>query len=135
MGQAYPELLRAEALITETLRLEERRFQATLDRGLRLLDDETAKLGDGGTLPGEVAFKLYDTYGFPLDLTADVLRGQGKQVDNEGFETAMAKQRADARPNSYGSSYATGSAAQNSWATTPKARRVRSPPSSSMAGR
>jgi alanyl-tRNA synthetase len=97
MGQAYPELLRAEALITETLRLEERRFQATLDRGLRLLDDETAKLGDGGTLPGEVAFKLYDTYGFPLDLTADVLRGQGKQVDNEGFETAMAKQRADAR--------------------------------------
>jgi alanyl-tRNA synthetase len=97
MGQAYPELLRAEALITETLRLEERRFQATLDRGLRLLDDETAKLGEGGTLPGEVAFKLYDTYGFPLDLTADVLRGQGKQVDNEGFETAMAKQRADAR--------------------------------------
>jgi alanyl-tRNA synthetase len=97
MGRAYPELLRAEALITETLRLEERRFQATLDRGLRLLDDETAKLGEGGTLPGEVAFKLYDTYGFPLDLTADVLRGQGKHVDNEGFETAMAKQRADAR--------------------------------------
>jgi alanyl-tRNA synthetase len=97
MGQAYPELARAEALITETLRLEERRFQATLDRGLRLLEEETAKLGEGGTLPGEVAFKLYDTYGFPLDLTADVLRGQGKLVDHAGFELAMAGQRADAR--------------------------------------
>jgi alanyl-tRNA synthetase len=97
MGQAYPELHRAEALITETLRLEERRFQATLERGLRLLEDETAKLGEGGTLPGEVAFKLYDTYGFPVDLTADVLRGQGRQVDTAGFELAMAKQRADAR--------------------------------------
>jgi len=97
MGQAYPELTRAEALITETLRLEERRFQATLDRGLKLLEEETGKLGNGGTLPGDVAFKLYDTYGFPLDLTADVLRGQGKTVDNAGFELAMAKQRADAR--------------------------------------
>ena len=97
MGQAYPELVRAEGLMTETLRLEERRFQATLDRGLKLLDDETSRLGDGGTLPGDVAFKLYDTYGFPLDLTADVLRGQGKAVDNAGFELAMAKQRADAR--------------------------------------
>ena len=97
MGQAYPELIRAEPLITETLRLEERRFQATLERGLRLLEDETSRLGEGGTLPGDVAFKLYDTYGFPLDLTADVLRGQGRQVDNAGFELAMAKQRADAR--------------------------------------
>ncbi len=97
MGQAYPELIRAEGLITETLRLEERRFQATLDRGLKLLEDETGRLGEGGTLPGDVAFKLYDTYGFPLDLTADVLRGQGKTVDNAGFELAMAKQRADAR--------------------------------------
>jgi alanyl-tRNA synthetase len=97
MGQAYPELSRAEGLITETLRLEERRFQATLDRGLKLLEDETGRLGEGGTLPGDVAFKLYDTYGFPLDLTADVLRGQGKTVDNAGFELAMAKQRADAR--------------------------------------
>ncbi|HEX4504498.1 MAG TPA: alanine--tRNA ligase [Alphaproteobacteria bacterium] len=97
MGQAYPELIRGEALITETLRLEERRFQATLDRGLKLLEDETGRLSDGGTLPGDVAFKLYDTYGFPLDLTADVLRGQGKTVDNAGFELAMAKQRADAR--------------------------------------
>src|SRR5476651_907347 len=81
MGQAYPELTRAEGMISETLRLEERRFQATLDRGLKLLDDETGRLGEGGTLPGDVAFKLYDTYGFPLDLTADVLRGQGKTVD------------------------------------------------------
>ena len=97
MGQAYPELMRAEPLITETLRLEERRFQATLDRGLKLLEEETSRLGEGGTLPGDVAFKLYDTYGFPLDLTADVLRGQGRQVDNAGFELAMAKQRADAR--------------------------------------
>jgi alanyl-tRNA synthetase len=97
MGQAYPELLRAEGLITGTLRLEEQRFQATLDRGLKLLEEETARLGEGGTLPGDVAFKLYDTFGFPLDLTADVLRGQGKQVDNAGFEAAMAKQRADAR--------------------------------------
>jgi alanyl-tRNA synthetase len=97
MGQAYPELIRAEALITETLRLEERRFQATLDRGLKLLEEETGRLGEGGTLPGDVAFKLYDTYGFPLDLTADVLRGQGKTVDTAGFELAMAKQRADAR--------------------------------------
>src|SRR5207253_3044905 len=89
MGQAYPELGRAEPLITETLRLEETRFQATLERGLRLLEEESSKFGKGGTLPGEIAFKLYDTYGFPLDLTADVLRGQGKQVDYAGFETAM----------------------------------------------
>jgi alanyl-tRNA synthetase len=97
MGQAYPELVRAEALMTETLRLEERRFQATLERGLKLLEEESGKLGEGGTLAGDVAFKLYDTYGFPLDLTADVLRGQGRTVDNAGFELAMAKQRADAR--------------------------------------
>ena len=97
MGQAYPELVRAETLIGETLRLEETRFQGTLERGLRLLADETAKLGEGGTLAGDVAFKLYDTFGFPLDLTADVLRGQRKQVDYAGFEAAMAKQRAEAR--------------------------------------
>jgi alanyl-tRNA synthetase len=97
MGLAYPELGQSQTLIEETLRLEERRFQATLERGLRLLEDETARLGEGGTLPGDVAFKLYDTFGFPLDLTADVLRGQGKQVDHAGFELAMAKQRADAR--------------------------------------
>ena len=97
MGQAFPELGRAEALITETLRLEETRFKQTLDRGLRLLNDATAKLGDGVALPGEVAFKLYDTYGFPIDLTADVLRGEGRPVDHAGFDAAMERQRAAAR--------------------------------------
>lgn len=97
MGQAFPELGRAEALITETLRLEETSFNRTLTRGMRLLDDASEKLGEGGTLPGEVAFRLYDTYGFPLDLTQDVLRGRGKAVDSEGFEACMARQREDAR--------------------------------------
>ena len=78
MGQAFPELSRAEALITETLRFEETRFNRTLSRGMRLLDEASDKLGEGGTLAGEVAFRLYDTYGFPLDLTQDVLRGRGK---------------------------------------------------------
>ncbi len=97
MGQAFGELGRARALITETLKLEETRFKETVARGLRLLNDEVAKLGGDGALPGEVAFKLYDTYGFPLDLTQDVLRGQGRDVDTAGFETAMARQRAEAR--------------------------------------
>ncbi len=97
MGLAYPELIRAEALITETLRLEENRFRVTLERGLKLLDDETGRLGSSEALPGAVAFKLYDTYGFPLDLTQDVLRGQGRQVDTAGFEQSMAKQKDDAR--------------------------------------
>jgi len=97
MGQAFPELLRAEALITETLKLEETRFRQTLDRGLRLLAEETDKLGDGETLAGDVAFRLYDTFGFPLDLTQDVLRGQGRAVDLDGFNTAMEHQRAEAR--------------------------------------
>ncbi|MBT3917436.1 MAG: alanine--tRNA ligase, partial [Rhodospirillaceae bacterium] len=97
MGQAFPELTRAQALITETLELEENRFKRTLDRGLGLLEEETEKLSSGGELPGEVAFKLYDTYGFPLDLTQDALRGQGYSVDLDGFNTAMEKQRADAR--------------------------------------
>jgi len=97
MGHAYPELLRAEALITETLDLEEGRFKDTLGRGLRLLGEETAKLADGATLPGSVAFKLYDTFGFPLDLTEDVLRGQGRAVDVAGFNVAMERQRAEAR--------------------------------------
>ncbi len=97
MGQAYPELIRAEPLITETLRMEETRFKQTLDRGLRLLEDETGRLGDGQKLPGEVAFKLYDTYGFPLDLTQDVLRGQNRQVDTAGFDDAMNRQRDEAR--------------------------------------
>ena len=97
MGQHFGELTRAEALITETLKLEETRFKETLGRGLRLLEEETGKLGDSQALPGEVAFKLYDTYGFPLDLTQDILRGQGRAVDTDGFDTAMEQQRAAAR--------------------------------------
>ncbi|MGE0718704.1 MAG: alanine--tRNA ligase [Alphaproteobacteria bacterium] len=97
MGQAYPELVRAEALVTETLKLEESRFRQTLDRGLRLLDDELERLPPSAALPGEVAFKLYDTYGFPLDLTQDVLRGRGRTVDDAGFRSAMERQRAEAR--------------------------------------
>ena len=97
MGAAYPELPRAEGLIEETLRLEESRFTAMLDRGLHLLAEETARLGTGGTLPGAVAFRLYDTYGFPLDLTQDALREQGHDVDLAGFTAAMDAQRARAR--------------------------------------
>ncbi|RJE83665.1 alanine--tRNA ligase [Paracoccus onubensis] len=97
MGGAYPELRRAQALIEETLRSEETRFRQTLDRGLRLLDDEVTKLPEGANLPGEAAFKLYDTYGFPLDLTQDALREQGRAVDTEGFDKAMAEQKAKAR--------------------------------------
>lgn len=97
MGDAYPELRRAEALVTETLKLEERRFRETLVRGLRLLDEELDKIGGAKTLPGEVAFRLYDTYGFPLDLTQDALRPKGIQVEQAGFDTAMERQRADAR--------------------------------------
>jgi len=97
MGAAYPELVRAQSLITETLKLEESRFKNMLDRGLKLLDEETQKINGNAPLPGDVAFKLYDTFGFPLDLTQDVLRGQGKKVDAAGFEAAMAKQKATAR--------------------------------------
>ncbi|MGH7055619.1 MAG: alanine--tRNA ligase [Stellaceae bacterium] len=103
MGAAYPELLRAQPLITETLRLEETNFRHTLERGLRLLDEETERLAPGAPLPGEVAFKLYDTYGFPLDLTEDVLRGRGRAVALAGFEAAMAHQREEARRNWAGS--------------------------------
>ncbi|MGH6938800.1 alanine--tRNA ligase [Hypericibacter sp.] len=97
MGQAYPELIRAQAIITETLKLEETRFRATLERGLKLLEEETGKLGSSQALAGDVAFRLYDTFGFPLDLTQDILRGQGRKVDNAGFERAMEEQRAAAR--------------------------------------
>jgi alanyl-tRNA synthetase len=97
MGAAFPELNRASALITETLKLEESRFKDTLERGLKLLEEETDRLGSGKELAGEVAFKLYDTYGFPLDLTQDILRGQGRSVDTAGFDEAMARQRAAAR--------------------------------------
>ncbi len=97
MGAAYPELGRAETLIEDTLRLEETRFTAMLERGLHLLAEETDRLPERGTLPGAVAFRLYDTYGFPLDLTQDALREQGRSVDLAGFEQAMAEQRTRAR--------------------------------------
>ena len=103
MGAAFPELKRAEPLVTETLRHEETRFKEMLERGLRLLADETGRLGEGEKLPGEVAFRLYDTYGFPLDLTEDVLRGEGRGVDSAGFEAAMDRQRAEARKSWAGS--------------------------------
>ncbi len=97
MGQAYAELGRAQPLIEETLLLEETRFKATLDRGLRLLDEELGRLPEGSDLPGAAAFRLYDTFGFPLDLTQDALREMGRSVDTEGFEAAMAEQKAKAR--------------------------------------
>jgi alanyl-tRNA synthetase len=97
MGQAFPELGQAQALIEETLKLEEIRFRKTLDRGLGLLDTELADLPDGAELPGETAFKLYDTFGFPLDLTQDALREKGRTVDVDGFNDAMAEQKARAR--------------------------------------
>ena len=97
MGDAFPELVRAQPLITETLKLEESRFKKTLGTGLKLLDDETRDLKAGDTLKGEVAFRLYDTFGFPLDLTQDVLRARKIAVDDAGFEKAMDEQRAKAR--------------------------------------
>ncbi|MEM7744312.1 MAG: alanine--tRNA ligase [Pseudomonadota bacterium] len=97
MGQAFPELGTAQALITETLELEEKRFKTTLDRGLKLLDAELESLPDGTALPGETAFKLYDTFGFPLDLTQDALRERDRTVDTGGFDTAMEAQKAAAR--------------------------------------
>mgnify|MGYP001546192437 CR=1 FL=1 len=97
MGAAYPELVRAQPLIEETLLREETRFRRTLENGLRLLDEATADLGEGGTLPGETAFKLYDTFGFPYDLTEDALRSRGLAVDRAGFDSAMAEQKAAAR--------------------------------------
>jgi alanyl-tRNA synthetase len=97
MGAAYPELVRAQPLIEATLLQEETRFRQTLSTGLRLLDEATADLADGGTLAGETAFKLYDTYGFPYDLTEDALRARGLKVDRGGFDQAMAAQRAAAR--------------------------------------
>ncbi len=103
MGGAYPELGRAQALIEETLNLEETRFKKTLDRGLRLLDDELVALPEGADLPGRTAFKLYDTYGFPLDLTQDALREKGRAVEVAGFDEAMAEQKAQAKASWAGS--------------------------------
>jgi alanyl-tRNA synthetase len=97
MGAAYPELIRAEALITETLKLEETRFRRTLERGLKILDEESSTLGGGDVFSGDVAFKLYDTYGFPLDLTQDALKPRGIGVDTKTFEAAMERQREEAR--------------------------------------
>ncbi|QDH15644.1 alanine--tRNA ligase [Oecophyllibacter saccharovorans] len=97
MGTAYPELARHQALIAETMRGEEERFAALLSRGMALLDEEMERLASGAALPGPVAFKLYDTFGFPLDLTQDVLRERGHEVDVPGFEAAMAEQRQRAR--------------------------------------
>jgi alanyl-tRNA synthetase len=103
MGQAYPELVRAEALIAETLRLEETRFRRTLERGLAILDEETRALKQGDSLKGETAFTLYDTYGFPLDLTQDALKPRGIGVDIGAFNAAMEKQREKARASWSGS--------------------------------
>jgi alanyl-tRNA synthetase len=103
MGQAYPELHRAEALITETLKLEETRFRNTLERGLSILDEETRGLKSGDRLKGETAFTLYDTYGFPLDLTQDALKPRGIAVDTDAFNAAMERQREKARESWKGS--------------------------------
>jgi len=97
MGQAYPELTRGQALIQEVLEREETQFRRTLDKGLKLLDEATGELATGGELDGEVAFRLYDTYGFPYDLTEDALRARGIGVDKAGFDAAMARQKAAAR--------------------------------------
>jgi len=110
MGAAYPELKRAEALIAETLKLEEIRFRETLARGLKLLDEATLGMKDGDRLTGDVAFKLYDTYGFPLDLTQESLRARGIAVDQDGFTNAMQKQKAEARASWVGSGEATSEA-------------------------
>ena len=97
MGQAYPELQRGQALIQEVLEREETQFRRTLDKGLKLLDEATGTMDEGGTLDGGTAFKLYDTYGFPYDLTEDALRSRGITVDKEGFDAAMEQQKAAAR--------------------------------------
>jgi alanyl-tRNA synthetase len=103
MGQAYPELVRAEALITETLKLEETRFRKTLERGLSILDEESRGLTSGDRFKGETAFTLYDTYGFPLDLTQDALRARGIEVDTDAFNVSMEQQKAKARASWSGS--------------------------------
>lgn len=103
MGQAYPDLVRGESLISETLHQEETRFRKTLERGLKLLDEESAELQSGDEFDGGIAFKLYDTYGFPLDLTEDALKARGITVERAGFDEAMAQQKAEAKKNWKGS--------------------------------
>ena len=125
MGQAYPELVRAEALISETLKLEETRFRKTLERGLAILDEESKGLKKGDRLKGETAFTLYDTYGFPLDLTQDALRARGIEVDTDAFNAAMERQKEKARESWKGSGDA---ATEAVWfALREKARRHRIP--------
>ena len=97
MGQAFPELVNAKSIMQETLFMEEKRFKETLDRGIFLLENEIKSIPDGGTLNGDIAFKLYDTFGFPLDLTQDALREQGYKVDTDGFNSAMNSQKEKAR--------------------------------------
>ncbi|HTZ35038.1 MAG TPA: alanine--tRNA ligase [Stellaceae bacterium] len=111
MGAAFPELIRAQPLITETLRFEETNFKQTLERGLRLLDEEEGRLAPSQDFPGDVAFRLYDTYGFPRDLTQDVLRGRGRKVAVDGFDAAMERQREEARRSWVGSGEAATGAA------------------------
>ena len=103
MGEAYPELRRAQAFIEDTLKQEELRFRTTLGRGMGLLEDASRDLGEGGVLPGQTAFTLYDTYGFPLDLTQDEARRRGFTVDTDGFDAAMAEQRSRSREHWTGS--------------------------------
>ena len=103
MGQAYPDLVRAEKLIEETLRLEETRFRKTLERGLSILDEKSAGLKKGDMFDGDTAFTLYDTYGFPLDLTQDALKSRGISVDQASFTDAMERQREKARASWSGS--------------------------------
>ncbi len=112
MGESYPELHRAEALIIETLRLEEERFRETLERGLKLLEEESKNLKKGSSLRGETAFRLYDTYGFPLDLTQDILRVRGIAVELQSFDAAMAEQKKRARAAWAGSG---GQATEDIW--------------------
>jgi alanyl-tRNA synthetase len=112
MGLAYPELVRAESLISDTLKLEENKFRKTLERGLSLLGDASQDIQEGGELDGEVAFKLYDTFGFPLDLTQDALRQRGITVNTEAFNAAMERQKAEARASWSGSGDA---AAETVW--------------------
>ena len=132
MGQAYPDLVRAEKLIEETLRLEETRFRKTLERGLAILDEKSAGLKKGDMFDGETAFTLYDTYGFPLDLTQDALKSRGISVDQASFTDAMERQREKARASWSGSrryrqrerlvsACAKSSAPPNFLATTPRA--------------
>jgi alanyl-tRNA synthetase len=112
MGQAYPEIVRAEALVSETLKIEETRFKRTLETGLKLLDEESGKLAKGKKFSGDTAFKLYDTYGFPVDLTQDALKAKGIAVDMDAFDKAMEKQREQARKNWTG---AGGAATEKLW--------------------